>query len=203
MRRRPRFEDAEGDGGRRPRVTSLVTSRCVGTALLSATMLLMIKSAPPQEESRAETVRVRQTIGEQAKEIQIAPMSETMRADLERGRLQSRHPLPAPRPPPEESSQRRLASSSTSVSTGCSTVHVAINSAVGYEVPRAALLASLRRAGVPMGQVHVFIAGASAATSGSNGEAGAVDEHGTRSYFVPHNSFDFSGLIHVVEHPKL
>jgi hypothetical protein len=112
---------------------------------------------------------------------------------------------------------------------GCRSLHIAINSAVGYEAPREKLLASMRAARVPMDQVHVFVAGDPAAAgrgmaaAGSppsspalpsatgqpelNAEAslGAVtrDIHGTRTYRVGHNSIDFSGLIHITENAHL
>ena len=44
----------------------------------------------------------------------------------------------------------------------CGSLHIAITSVVHYERPRIRLLASMRAANVPMGQVHVFLGGTKA-----------------------------------------
>jgi hypothetical protein len=83
----------------------------------------------------------------------------------------------------------------------CRGVHVAINSAVGYERPRQHLLASLAAANVPMDQVHVFVA--NSAKSSEPSSATQSGRTAPRMHPVAHNSFDFSGLIHIVENPRL
>uniref|UniRef100_A0A7S3W0S6 Uncharacterized protein n=2 Tax=Emiliania huxleyi TaxID=2903 RepID=A0A7S3W0S6_EMIHU len=86
---------------------------------------------------------------------------------------------------------------------GCSTTAVAVNSLDAYAAPREWLLASLRRSGVPMDQVHVFLAGRGYGEGG--GDSGVVrrDGDGVRYYAVPHNSIDFSAMVHIVENPLL
>jgi len=76
----------------------------------------------------------------------------------------------------------------------CRSLHIAINSVEWYERPRMRLLASLRNASVPMDQVHVFLGGA----KNSSAWCGA---DGTNYYAVPHNSVDFTAMIHIVEQP--
>jgi len=91
----------------------------------------------------------------------------------------------------------------------CESLHIAINSLYAYDQPRQRLLASLRKALVPMGQVHVFLGGldAGAATaSGTVSASGTVwkrDEDGTRVYKVAHNSVDFTAMVHIVETPDV
>ena len=48
-----------------------------------------------------------------------------------------------------------------------------------------------------MSQVHVFVA------AGGQSQAAAVQTPPVRSYLVGHNSFDFTGLTHIVENPQL
>ena len=88
-------------------------------------------------------------------------------------------------------------------------VHVAINSLEAYREPRARLLDGLAAAGVPMHQVHVFLGGAAGAAASAGREddqqlaAASSDAHGARFYRVPHNSVDFTAMVHIVEHPHL
>jgi len=51
--------------------------------------------------------------------------------------------------------------------------------------------------------VHVFLAGRGYGEGG--GDSGVVrrDGDGVRYYAVPHNSIDFSAMVHIVENPLL
>ena len=96
----------------------------------------------------------------------------------------------------------------------CTGLHIAINSNLRYTRPRLLLLRSLRAAGVPMAQVHVFIGGAFNGPpagpfpdgGGGGGSAPPTAEEsvadGLRYHYVPHDSMDFSGLIAIAEAPR-
>lgn len=84
----------------------------------------------------------------------------------------------------------------------CRSLHIAINSVAHYDRPRARLLESMRVAGVPMGQVHVFIGGMAPANI-SRPLTAVQGVDGTNYYAVPHNSIDFTAMIHIVENPDL
>ena len=85
----------------------------------------------------------------------------------------------------------------------CTAVHVAINSLASYDVPRTRLLRELASHGVPMGQVHVFLGGAG--KEGESAEEGryADPTSGAWFYRVPHNSVDFTTMVHLAENPQL
>ena len=82
----------------------------------------------------------------------------------------------------------------------CKSLHIAITSVAHYDRPRARLLQSMRAAGVPMGQVHVFLGGTTATNRGLTTWLG---DNGTNYHAVPHNSIDFTAMIHIVENPEL
>ena len=81
----------------------------------------------------------------------------------------------------------------------CGSLHIAITSVVHYERPRIRLLASMRAANVPMGQVHVFLGG----TKANLFPTAWREFDGTNYYAVSHNSIDFTAMIHIVENPDL
>ena len=98
----------------------------------------------------------------------------------------------------------------------CTAMHIAINSMASYNGPRKRLLHELIDvAGVPTNQIHVFLGGASSTegsagqavqdglkpvSSGNEGDIGAFEDGlGVRYYYVPHNSVDFTGIVHLAE----
>lgn len=84
--------------------------------------------------------------------------------------------------------------------TRCPSLHIAINSVFHYDRPRAKLLQSMRIAGVPMGQVHVFLGNSAGAKIASTAWHGA---DGTKYYAVAHNSIDFTAMIYIAQHPHI
>ncbi len=72
----------------------------------------------------------------------------------------------------------------------CPHLHIAVNSAAAYTAPRARLLADLKAAGVPSGQVHVFLAG-------SSGDP--HEREGVHHYPAPHESVDFTAMVELAE----
>ena len=81
-------------------------------------------------------------------------------------------------------------------SVACDAVHIAINSLASYAAPRNRLLRELAASGAPMPQVHVFLGGS------EPGEPRFIDPaSGSWHYRVPHNSVDFTGMVHIVENP--
>lgn len=87
----------------------------------------------------------------------------------------------------------------------CRGVHIAINSLSSYSVPRAHLLRELSVAGVPMQQVHLFLGDSpvAAASGGVDGGRFVDEASGAWHYRVPHNSVDFTAMVHIAENAPL
>jgi hypothetical protein len=86
----------------------------------------------------------------------------------------------------------------------CRGVHVAVNSLAMYAAPRARLLRDLAAAGVPMRQVHVFLGGSESKAAASADGGRYLDEaSGAWHYRVPHNSVDFTAMVHIAENAPL
>eukprot|EP00965_Chrysotila_dentata_P127426 4213709-Pleurochrysis_carterae.AAC.5 len=92
----------------------------------------------------------------------------------------------------------------------CMSLHIAINSVHGYKQPRELLLQSLRNAGVPMDQVHVFLGDhpdrksqLNASQPNARNALAWQAEDGVHYYAIAENSVDFTAMVHIVEHPIL
>lgn len=87
----------------------------------------------------------------------------------------------------------------------CRGVHIAINSLASYAAPRARLLSELAASGVPMRQVHVFLGGSTTDSRDITHDAGRFldSSSGSWHYHVPHNSVDFTAMVHIAEHAAL
>ena len=94
--------------------------------------------------------------------------------------------------------------SSMRLRKNCSGVHIAINSLASYATPRAYLLSNLALNGVPMQQVHVFLGDSPKESASAVNGGRYVDEtSGAWHYRVPHNSVDFTAMIHIAENAEL
>ena len=86
----------------------------------------------------------------------------------------------------------------------CRGVHIAINSLASYATPRAHLLSQLAQFGVPMQQVHVFLGDSPKESAGEADGGRFVDAaSGAWHYRVPHNSVDFTAMVHIAENAPL